>query len=356
MVRPTSRAGCLAVVLLLVGGAWHAVAAQSRDGSAYLELVDRYQRGEHDASVAAFMLWSVEDLRAVHATELVSEMSVRRQRAILMLHTEAILQDGSADALLPTAERVAFALTARGEKSDAEVLVLWRTVTASFFLRTRKIAAAERLVERADDDARLLLLAGCIKEFQASDGWSGIAPLTVKEGMASSRWNQTGFQDGKRRTSLLAAEARFRRATEVSPQLAEARLHLGRVLAILGRTAEARSELERALAEAPHSFLRHMAALFLGGLAEREGRVDAARVHYLAAVSEYPEAQTARLALGHLLESQGQREEGWDEVRRIFTSPDSPGGSARDPWWVYRLGQYWQSGRLVDQLREAVRR
>lgn len=355
MGRPTSRIGCLAVVILLAGGAWRAVAGQSRDGSAYLELVDRYRLGEHDAAVAAFLRWSVDDVRAVRSAELVSQMGARRQRAILMLHTEALLQDGSADALLPAAERAAFLLSARGEKSDAEVAVHWRTVTASFFLRSRQVAAAERLVERTADDPRLLLLAGCIKEFQATGGLSGLAPLTVKEGMASSRWNETGFQAGRRRTALLAAEARFRRATEVSPQFAEARLHLGRILAILGRTAEARSELERAFAEAPHSFLKHMAALFLGGLAEREGRVEAARVHYLAAVSEYPEAQTARLALGHLLESQGQREEGWDEVRRIFTSPDNPGGSARDPWWVYRFAQHWQTGRLVAQLREAVR-
>jgi tetratricopeptide (TPR) repeat protein len=356
MDQSRSLTVCVALALAFAGGlASPVVAGQSRDGSAYLELVDRYQRGEHDAAVAAFMLWSLEDVRAVRSADLVSEVSVRRQRAILLLHTEAILQDGSMDALLPTAERAAFTLSARGEKSDTEFLVLWRIVTVSYLLRTGRTATAERLVGRADLDPRLLLLDGSIKEFQASDGWSGLAPLTAKEGMASSRWSEFGFQDNKRRTALLAAEARFKRTIEISPELVEARLRLGRVLAILGRTTAARTELERAFNEASHSFLKYMAALFLGGVAERDGRAEAARTHYLAAVSEYPEAQTARLALGHLLESRGRTEEGWDEVRRIFTSPDSPGGSARDPWWVYRLGQHWQSGRLIDQLREAVR-
>jgi hypothetical protein len=43
-------------------------------------------------------------------------------------------------------------------------------------------------------------------------------------------------------------------------------------------------------------------------------------------------------------------------VRKAFVNQSDRDASARDPWLVYRLAQFWQRDAIVERLREAVRR
>jgi hypothetical protein len=67
----------------------------------------------------------------------------------------------------------------------------------------------------------------------------------------------------------------------------------------------------------------------------------------------YPEAQTAYIALGYLLDGDGRADEARTTVGRMFAEPGNP---ARDPWWVYGYAQFWQTDHRVAQLRAFARR
>jgi Flp pilus assembly protein TadD len=73
-----------------------------------------------------------------------------------------------------------------------------------------------------------------------------MAEGSLEEGHATPRMAPTVSIRG----AFSRAEASFRRALSLDAQFAEARVHLGYVLFRLGRTDEARRELERAAADA----------------------------------------------------------------------------------------------------------
>lgn len=150
---------------------------------------------------------------------------------------------------------------------------------------------------------------------------------------------------------LLDAERRYRAALKLDPRLVEARLRLGRVLDLEGRADVARGELERAWQEAGTGYEKYLAALFLGSLHERSRRFADASAAYRAAIREYPESQTAYLALAHLLETQGERAAAAETVRAML----EPQAKRADPWWMYCYAQYWQIDTRLAGLRAMVR-
>jgi tetratricopeptide (TPR) repeat protein len=152
-----------------------------------------------------------------------------------------------------------------------------------------------------------------------------------------------------------AAERKYREALSLAPSLLEARLRLGRVLALTNRVDEARILLERVRRESPGGHLGYLADLFLGDVCERVGMREAASACYEAAIHEYPDCQTAYLALGRLQELTGDRERSSATVRDLFGG-EGRGNPQHDPWWAYWYAQYWQIDARMADLRARVRR
>ena len=95
----------------------------------------------------------------------------------------------------------------------------------------------------------------------------------------------------------------------------EARFNLGVTLAAQGKTAEARAEYERALAEKP---TLRQAAVNAAVLVEREGDVRAAAAAYARILREFPDDAVARERLAALYEAAGQHDDAWRLAREAL--------------------------------------
>ena len=144
---------------------------------------------------------------------------------------------------------------------------------------------------------------------------------------------------GSERTELRDAERFFQRALELRPDHAEGRMHHGRVLALLGRHAEAVVELRQAAAALPDPQLEYFAQLFLGAEEETIGNRDAARAAYEQAASLEPKAQSPLLALSQLARRYGDRPGALRAMDRLFALSDAGRSEHDDPWWWYYVSQ-----------------
>ncbi len=154
-------------------------------------------------------------------------------------------------------------------------------------------------------------------------------------------------------TTNADAERLYRRALAIDPSLIEARVRLARLLDLRKQYNDAARELKTALAGGPAGVVGFHAHLFAGRTAQASGQPGEAMVHYKAARSLFPDAQSALLALSQLsllgadvpealapLERLGGRSE-------VFTA---------DPWWQYYLCAGRQADDLLTSLWAAVPR
>jgi tetratricopeptide (TPR) repeat protein len=142
------------------------------------------------------------------------------------------------------------------------------------------------------------------------------------------------------------AERLFRRAAEVDPAFAEARVRLARLLQLRKRHREASDELKRALAGKPDNVTAFYARLFAARSAQALGNSDAA-AHYHEALRLFPDAQSALLGASQVALVDADLRGALSAIERL--SPRSAEFTA-DPWWRYHLGP----GRDADQLLRAL--
>ena len=152
-------------------------------------------------------------------------------------------------------------------------------------------------------------------------------------------------------TELREADSEYRRAADLDPVFAEARLRRGRILGRQGKHTEAAAELRQALPLLREPTLEYYALLFLGAEEEVLGRTNEARALYQQAASLYPRAQAPRIALSQLAHKTGNRTAARETLDAMFER-GSLIGPEDDPWWGYQRS----AGRLADEWREATYR
>ncbi len=222
----------------------------------------------------------------------------------------------------------------------------WYRATIALGQSTESFDAVhmKRALALFPDDADVLLLAGCEREALATPLFQAFARSLRSTSMQSDIRSA--------RTELGAAEAFFRRALAANPDLVEARVRLGRVLALQGRLADSLRELNRA-AEAPiEPVLAYYVALFLGLAHEGLGSPSAARDAYRRAAEEAPGARAPHLALARIALESGDRDEMTARLSRAvrpITAGDPP-----DPWWQYRSMQGRHGKMWLDEVRRAA--
>jgi tetratricopeptide (TPR) repeat protein len=306
--------------------------------SSYQALLEQYRHGSADAAVAEIVSWDARRIIAVTPPpDALAVADEKVLQAMAMLHLEAIVKGAPREPHLPPAYS-AFAWLVKRQASSAFVrgwYIAMRSVLMS------QGGGTQGMARPIAPDAELLLLGG-----------------SEVEALATIMMIVDGYDHDSRRNfeaRLAEAEEKYREALAMDATLVEAHLRLGRVLTLRGRLDEARGELERARGEATTGYLRYLAALFLGQVHERAGRFKAASACYESAIGEYPDSQTAYVALGRVLQLSGDHDAGWSAVRKMFGEA-APRNPEHDPWWVHWYGQYWQINRRIADLRAMVRR
>lgn len=260
-------------------------------------------------------------------------------RAAAVFHLETALDGAPAspdDAMfeITLGERALQRVTAARGGGD-EFVARWYAASASVFLaqsdtaRAREVAG--RGLGRIRGSAVLQFVAGRIEDVEAQRYDADLG----RDDRSRLALNM------ERRGQLALAERAYRQALAVDPRHAAAQLHLGRVLALLDRTEEARRLLAPiAASDSVPPGDRYLATLFLAALHERAGEIERARALLEGIEAVAPGRQTAWVALAQLEVKAGDVERARDAVRHgAATTADT------DEWWEYRNG-----GLLEDEF------
>jgi tetratricopeptide (TPR) repeat protein len=143
------------------------------------------------------------------------------------------------------------------------------------------------------------------------------------------------------------AEDLFRRVLTVDATMVEARVRLARLLDLRGRHTDAAAALKIALESHPEGVVGFYAHLFAGRVAQALGQIDEAAAHYKAALTLFPDAQSALIASSHLAMLNARLPDTLAPLDRL--GPNSAEDAA-DPWWRYDLGP----GRDAEILWQAL--
>jgi tetratricopeptide (TPR) repeat protein len=197
------------------------------------------------------------------------------------------------------------------------------------------------------DDRDILFLSGCQHEAYARPMIQSAVRTAVLP---------TGFSIDvdSARLELRRAESFFRGALSQDPTHGEARLRLGRALGLLGRHADAASELRAASESLADAEQRYYSDLFLGAEEEALGRFEAARAAYGRAGQEYPRAQSPYLALSELARRTGDRAGALRATEEMFGLSTDP--ARNDPWWSYFVVGARNAEDWLDELRRPFQR
>jgi hypothetical protein len=224
----------------------------------------------------------------------------------------------------------------------------WYVAVATYLQREALLAISIHHLARAravlGNDADIAFLSGAMHETFASPRHQAVLRALV-----TNSPNRLALDSPD--TELRRAERYFRESLRERPGMIEARVHLGRVLAMLGRQEQAAATLRESVAqleEAADPVVAYYAHLFLAEAERTLGRRDAARAGFEAALGLYPGAQSPRLALSALARDGGDRGAAWAALRPLAHPGEE---ERRDPWWIYWIAH----GRDADTLLAALR-
>ncbi|MFN8092091.1 MAG: tetratricopeptide repeat protein [Vicinamibacteria bacterium] len=382
----------LALLLLVVA---HAAPVEATyDLAGYLRIADAYADEDREAAVRDIRSWpapalkmAVVDLRGqrkrIRADDSeAGSISARTVDAAVLMHAETgllALRAGSTE----EAERH---LTTAMELRRWLVLVASESRGRS---RSRKTPAAAPMdglrPGRAGspvgtwipaDALNLALAAGALDAGSAATAYwlvvavGGLDPDVllvagaVDEGLVaaermSGRTSQEEHQRERAARSLATAIRQYDAERELGGRPAvrrtEALLRLARVSLDSGWLPQARKGLVE-VEKSGDERQRYLARLFLGRVAEREGKPDEAVGCYRRALEEWPAGQSAALALASLTERQSGAAAARPIVEEALARPLWKDGRG-DPWRTYLFGLPGLAGELFDDLRrEALER
>ena len=323
----------------------------------FADLFDQYRHGDADQAVTTFATWSPGRIEE-EARPAESDRDLSALAALALFHSEAWLRQGPGGmahhhiAVDLMTHRVCTSASLGDRSRWLNVCRAWYPVM---------LRQGEFLAETGGfmpDDAVVQLARGAWAEYwmgPALDSGGGADTGFLSESLDGPFITTSHGRFGR---AAGDAQAFLRRALALDPDLAEARLRLGRVLCLLDQHEEARRELERAARDARTArsvFSEYLAAMFLGQLHEDAGRVDDALGAYRRAAEIDRRFPGAPVALARLLAATGRMSEGSGALADFFRLQPA-GWSAIDPWTEYPRGRaYWHRGQILRALRVAVR-
>lgn len=189
-------------------------------------------------------------------------------------------------------------------------------------------------------DPDLLFLDGCMHEVLASPSiQASVQAMRLPAGFS--------MNVGSMRGELKLAENALRQAVARRPEFAEAHLHYGRVVDLLGDHQLAVQELSQAAGALDDDALEYFDDLFTGAAQESLGRYAEAQAEYESAATRQPDAQSPLLALAELARRRGDRAAALAALARLAALR---GGERDDAWWWYSNSQARNAGDMLEAL------
>jgi tetratricopeptide (TPR) repeat protein len=231
-----------------------------------------------------------------------------------------------------------------------ETVRQWYQATSAYLQARGDLAAADAQLERArklfPDDAKIWFYSGCLREVRASP----VVHRAVDSIVPPPGRQRVAVESPK--SHLKAAATCFRRSLQLDSGLAEARVRLAHVAALLDDHEEAVRQL-RQVATAADRYVAYYASLLLGGEEEALNRRDEARTLYERAATLYPGAQSPLLALSHLALRFGDREGALAAAQSVGRLPaDAP--ERFEPWGVYYVAGGRHGEAMLGAWRQAL--
>lgn len=324
MVRPVLR--LIASVVMALVPAFAAGQTPSRTFAQYTSIVEAY-RGGRDTAPQEIASWPQADVEQMLGPA--AGAGVPFTEAAAMLHTEAAVAMAARDWPRASAQLAVAQALVQALPATAETFVeRYYAFTATLFLARGDAEAARSWIDRGltlfEYSPPLRTASGMVEELAAH----------LADPECAGR-ECAGARGGSGAVHLAVAEREYRVALARDSGFADARVRLGRVLATLGRDADAATELVVA-AMAPAPRIRYFAHLFTADMAARMGDSATARQEYQAALAEEPGAQTPYLALSHIEEALGNAVRARELVAQFV---QRGGQAAADPWWGYQNGE-----------------
>ena len=351
-MRPASALGPGLVLLAAAS-----LASPQAPRPAYRTLVARYASGDRPGAADELCGWPDSRIKREVGANPAWEGS--SMRAALMLHTDCA-QRAPGDRRLPRVHVTAawsIARTLAKEPTLRSFSRRWYEAFAQIaqaeYRWGHAIDWAERGLEDFPGAAELWLVRGSIQEIQAVH--AAQASLLLRPASEVDLDPNTGRmasdlpQGRDVEQHLQAAHKSLRASIHADASLAEAHLRLGRVAWRMGDAAEARAELEAALARSTQPRTSYLALLFLGRLEEDAGRLHDAAARYEAAVAIGSDHQSGRLALSHARLRLGDPAAARREVEQALES--AARRKERDPLWLY----LWGPAVGADERLEAMK-
>ena len=144
---------------------------------------------------------------------------------------------------------------------------------------------------------------------------------------------------------------RYERAMKFPETDAEARMRAAWLLRRGGQLERALALLDGAREPSSDRQVRYLFELVRGEVLRALGRPDAAAAAFREAMTEWPGAQSARVALMTLLVQRGDRA----GAAALADSVETASDEEFDPWWMYWLGGLRRYQSDIAALREMVR-
>ena len=141
--------------------------------------------------------------------------------------------------------------------------------------------------------------------------------------------------------------ARYEAAMKFPETELEARVRAARYLYALGEFDKALAVLNAASRKSTDKEVQYFGELIRGQIQKARGQHDDAAAAFRAALTIWPGAQSARVALMTLLVNRGDREGAAALAEAAQTASDDE----FDPWWTYWLGDFRSYLAMLDQLR-----
>lgn len=230
---------------------------------------------------------------------------------------------------------------------DRPFVAAWYHATSAYLLAIGNHGDLKRHLAHAaavlPDDAHVLFDRACSAEtlglpaYQVLPGDAGYRKAAARMAILVTPEDKTDAE----------AEALFRRAIDVDPTYAEARVRLARLLERRGLRDEAAAQIAQALAGAPGNTVAYFAHIVAGRNDVARGRAADAFAHYRAALAIFPDAQSALLGASQAAVMNADVPGALALVQQLG---DRTGAAGADPWWNYILG----AGRDVRELMAAL--